>query len=271
MLTKGDIRSIASSAYVVRLKRTCAYFEHETDDGCLGARLALDAPKFNIDKTSIRSKMTLVQSIIAALAVSVFLYSFQEAQRYFKRRAIELQHGCQKPRSAPSRDPFFGLDSVYRILRSVEENRRNVSLKDQLDVYGYTFVSNLFGNTEVFSAEPRNLRAVFATDFESFGVQPTRLFVFKPLIGKGVMTMDGAYWANLRAQLQPIFDRAQITDLSAFDTHVTRLIDLIPKDCSTVDLQPLFARLALDSSSEFLFGESLGLLLAHPADDSQKF
>ena len=212
-----------------------------------------------------------MQSIIAALTVSAFLYSFQKAQQYFKRRAIELQHGCQKPRSAPSRDPFFGLDSVYRILRSVKENRRNMSLKDQLDAYGYTFVSNLFGNTEVFSAEPRNLQAVFATDFERFGVQPIRLFVFKPLIGKGIMTMDGACWANFRAQLQPIFARAQITDLSAFDTHVTRLIDLIPKDCSTVDLQPLFARLALDSSSEFLFGESLGLLSAHPADDSQRF
>lgn len=215
--------------------------------------------------------MTLIRSIATAVAVSTLLFCFQQARQYFKRLVIKRQHGCQRPPCTPSKDPLLGLDSVYRILRSVKDNRRNLSLKEQLDLYGYTFQSNLFGKIETFTAEPQNLQAIFAKDFESFGVEPMRLFVFAPLIGKGVMTTDGAHWARSRALLQPVFSRTQLADYSAFETHVARLIDLIPKDGSTVDLQPLFARLALDSSSEFLFGESLGLLSAAPSSDAQTF
>lgn len=48
--------------------------------------------------------------------------------------------------------------------------------------------------------------------------------------------------------------------LVAYATHVWRFLDLIPRDGSTVDLQPLFGRLVLDSSTEFLFGETVGSL-----------
>ncbi|KAL8766385.1 MAG: hypothetical protein Q9209_006819 [Squamulea sp. 1 TL-2023] len=54
----------------------------------------------------------------------------------------------------------------------------------------------------------------------------------------------------------------QIADLhlSGLSRHVQRLLELIPRDGFTVDLQPLFARLVLDSSTEFLFGESAASL-----------
>ena len=209
--------------------------------------------------------------MVAALAASILLLCFQKTHQYFKCLAIKRQHRCQPPPSTPSKDPFLGLDSVYRMLLSVKENRRNLSLKEQLDLYGYTFQSNLFGKIEVFTAEPQNLQSIFATDFENFGVEPMRLFVFEPLIGRGIMTTDGAHWAHSRALLQPVLSRNQFANYSAFETHVARLIHLIPKDGSTVDLQPLFAKLALDSSSEFLFGESLGLLSPTPDSDAQTF
>ena len=219
---------------------------------------------------SISSMVTLKTSLLI-LAAPILLSCLQKVHQYFKRLAIQREHGCQPPPSTPSKDPFLGLDSVYQMLRSVKENRRNFSLKEQLDLYGYTFQSNLFGKTEVFTAEPQNLQAIFATDFESFGVEPMRLFVFEPLIGKGIMTTDGADWAHSRALLQPVFFRTQIANYSAFETHIARLIDLVPKDGSTVDLQHLFAKLALDSSSEFLFGESLGLLSATPTEGAEEF
>ena len=215
--------------------------------------------------------MTLIISIVKVLIAFILLRYFRKARQYFRHLAIKRQYGCQPPPSTPSKDPFLGLDSVYRMLRSVKENRRNLSLKEQLDLYGYTFQSNLFGKIEVFTAEPQNLRTIFAADFKSFGVEPMRLFVFGPLLGEGVMTTDGASWAHSRALLQPVFSRTQITDCSAFEIHVTRLIDQLPRDGSTVDLQPLFAKLALDSSSEFLFGESLKLLSATPTSGAETF
>ena len=215
--------------------------------------------------------MTLTSSIFIALGISILLLCVEKARRYFQRLAIKRQYGCQSPPSTPSKDPLLGLDTVYRMLRSVKKNRRNLSLKEQLDLYGYTFQSNLFGKIEVFTAEPQTLQTILATGFEDFGVEPMRLFVFEPLIGKGIMSTDGAYWAHSRALLQPIFSRTHFANYSAFEIHVARLIDLIPKDGSTVDLQPLFAKLALDSSSEFIFGTSLGLLSATPTNGAQTF
>ncbi|KAL8752621.1 MAG: hypothetical protein Q9184_005671 [Pyrenodesmia sp. 2 TL-2023] len=76
------------------------------------------------------------------------------------------------------------------------------------------------------------------------------------------MCSDGVFWEHSWALIKPTFARTQIADLhlSTFDRHVRRLVGLIPVDGSTIDIQPLFARLALDSSTEFLFGESVGCL-----------
>lgn len=89
-----------------------------------------------------------------------------------------------------------------------------------------------------------------------------RLFAFEPFVGKGIMCVDGAHWELSRALIKPTFARVQIAELhlEAYSKHVDRLLNLLPKDRSAVNLQPLFASLALDASTEFLFGESVGSL-----------
>ena len=71
--------------------------------------------------------------------------------------------------------------------------------------------------------------------------------------------------------ITPTFLKAQVENLVAFDVHVQRLLDNIPRDHSTVDLQPLFQRLALDSTTEFLFGESVESLAPNTSTDAQTF
>ncbi|KAL4787648.1 cytochrome P450 [Aspergillus varians] len=44
------------------------------------------------------------------------------------------------------------------------------------------------------------------------------------------------------------------------DGHVSRLIDLVPKDGSVFDIQELFFLLTIDSATHFLFGESVGAM-----------
>jgi cytochrome P450 len=46
------------------------------------------------------------------------------------------------------------------------------------------------------------------------------------------------------------------------DEHVSRLIAHVPTDGSSFDIQELFFRLTLDTSTEFLFGESVNALLS---------
>jgi cytochrome P450 len=146
-----------------------------------------------------------------------------------------------------------------------------MSIKEQFDTYGHTFQSNPYGKTGIFTIEPPNLQAILATDSKSFGLEPLRLFFFEPFIGRGIVTTDGPFWKHSRALIRPTFARAQVADLSAMKIHVDRLIDLIPKDGSTVDLQPLFARLTLDFSTEFLFGESVRSLCADSTLNAKDF
>jgi cytochrome P450 len=191
--------------------------------------------------------------------------------RVWNRSKLIRQKRCQPPPTASQNGLLLGLDSVFRSLRMVKENKLNLSTQQQLQKYGYTFQSKSLAKTRFFTIEPENLQAIFAKDFESWGSQPFRLFPFQPFVGKGIMCTDGAFWAHSRALIKPTFARTQISDLSALNVHVDRLIRLIPTDGSTVDLQPLFGRLALDSSTEFLFGESVNTLLPHATEDAAAF
>lgn len=64
-----------------------------------------------------------------------------------------------------------------------------------------------------------------------------------------------------RALLRPNFTRKQYQDLAVLEQHVQHLVDLIPPDGETVDLQDMFLRFTIDSATELLFGKSCESLL----------
>lgn len=205
--------------------------------------------------------------LLALLAICIFILTHLiiRIRKLHLRIKLVDKHGCLPPPSLPQRDPIFGLDLILQFFNDLKENRRNMSMNDLFRLHGQTFKSETWGNTKFYTIRPENLQAVFATDFASWGVQPMRLFAFEPFVGRGIMCVDGALWEQSRALIKPTFTRAQIADLhlTAYAAHVDKLIGLLPTDGSTVDLQPLFSRLALDSSTEFLFGESVGSLSPH--------
>lgn len=197
--------------------------------------------------------------ILAAVSILVVL---PRLKRYQQRQAAARDLGCLPATYAQQRDPIFGLDFVLQLFKALRNDRRNVSFRALFQKYGHTFQVKSWGGNKIFTVEPKNLQSVLATDFASWGVEPLRLFPFEPFVGKGIMCSDGIFWEHSRALIKPTFTRTQIADLhlSAFEAHVQRLIQSIPEDGVTVDLQPLFARLALDSSTEFLFGAAVGAL-----------
>lgn len=73
------------------------------------------------------------------------------------------------------------------------------------------------------------------------------------------------------ALVRPSFARAQVADLDTFETHIQHLIAKIPRDGSTIDLQPLFYQLTLDSATEFLLGESVDILRSPTGSEQQLF
>lgn len=64
-----------------------------------------------------------------------------------------------------------------------------------------------------------------------------------PLFDHGINTTDGEFWQYSRSLIGPTFSRAEICNFSSLEVHVGRLLDLIPRNRSEFDLQPLFSRL----------------------------
>ena len=209
--------------------------------------------------------------ILSFLAVCLLLWLPKTAAQYIRRRRLIQKHGCKPPPGMQQMAGVFGLDLVLRSMRWLRESRQNASTQAQYVQYGPTYMSKVYNTTKIHTIDPRNLQAVFSTEFAKWGVQPLREFYFGPFIGRGILTTDGAFWEHSRALIRPTFSRTQLADLSTFDVHMERLMKLIPKDGGNINLKPLFSRLALDSSTEFLFGESTATLLPTTALDVEAF
>lgn len=89
---------------------------------------------------------------------------------------------------------------------------------------------------------------------------PRRAITF-PMFGDGIFTQDGAAWKHSRETLRPQFLHKQYEDLEVFKPAVEDLMDAISESAAkhdnVVDFQPLFFRLTLDTTTAFLFGESI--------------
>lgn len=209
--------------------------------------------------------------LIAVFSTVLLIFKAHTTWLLDRDRAKQIEHHkCQPPRSVPSKRHLLGLDVLMRMYQSYTRGQRNSGLKQQFDLYGPTFQARPFGATRIFTIEPTNLRSVFGGS-PDWGIRPLRLDVFKPFVGEGVLNTDGHQWKHARALIQPTFDRVQLRSLREFDSHVRRLVDIIPSDGSTVDLQPLFSRLNLDSVTEYLFGESAMSLTSTTTIDAKKF
>jgi cytochrome P450 len=112
----------------------------------------------------------------------------------------------------------------------------------------------------ISTIEPEIVKTILSTKFQDFHLGHRRREVLLPIFGHGIFSNDGPAWERSRAMVRPNFVRAQVADLDMFEAHMGHLIDAIPRDGSTVDLQPLFFDLTMDTATEFLFGKSTNTL-----------
>jgi cytochrome P450 len=209
--------------------------------------------------------------LVQTFVLPLLWFSFILFRSYSARRDITKRHGCKPPTSLTGHRNIFGLDLVYLFLNSSRRGLEKLSVEEQFDVLGSTFQTQAFIKPVIKTIEPRNIQAVFASDADSFGNGPLRHFSFSPLVGDGVMTLDGARHERARALIRPTFSKANIENETAYSMHLENFIKLLPTDGSTVDLQPLFGRLDLDSSTEFIFGESVASLTTDSLIDPNMF
>jgi cytochrome P450 len=174
--------------------------------------------------------------VVLCIAISCILWGRSKSPT----SALSRSNKCLPPPQYPLLDPIFGLDIFFRNAKAISENRSLPTLQERHAKMGWTFGSLSFGTTAIASIEPENLKTVWVTKFEDWGVQPTRLPAMGPFVGRGFLTMDGPEWEHSRALLKPSLRKAQIANLDTFEESLQLMIDKIPTDGSTVDLQSLY-------------------------------
>jgi cytochrome P450 len=91
------------------------------------------------------------------------------------------------------------------------------------------------------------------------------------MFGDGIFTQEGPDWKHSRDMLRPQLQHKQYENLEVFRVAVDDLVGLIQESKGVVDLQPLFFRLTLDTTTAFLFGESMRSLITPEAVGEHTF
>lgn len=189
--------------------------------------------------------MYTTPAILTFLAIAIVYYVVRQYNEYVRYETTRKSLGCSELSEYPSWDPIFGVGYVRAMLKALKEDR---FLQFQTDSYAArgskVWKANFLGNRMVYSAEPENMKAMSTSHKDAFAVEPIRIGngAITPFTGPGVTSSDGARWKASRDLVKPYFERAAFSNLERLSGHVDCLIEKIPKDGSTVDMQPLFQR-----------------------------
>jgi cytochrome P450 len=193
-------------------------------------------------KLSDLPSLWLIIRTLFSLWISGVLY--RKVSSWLHYRSVVRKNGCQEPPSYPHKDPIFGID-FFLLYKKAFEERRFLDLTWQLfEKYGKTYQANRLGVRVIKTMDPNITKYVHATYFDHFGVEKIRSGA-EYLWGDGITVVEGEKWAVRRKLIKPSLDVVHIANLEnrSLGTHVERLMDLIPRDGSTIDLMELFRRL----------------------------
>lgn len=203
---------------------------------------------------------------VVAVAVALLIINkiYWELTVGASRRRMIKEHACQPVKKYPHKGIFgklFGFDTMKQSIQAANEGRIHEMTRARNWGTQNTIQLKNFRRTFIMTIEPENVKAVLSTKFQDFGLGKLRQTTMGPVFGNGIFTSDGKAWEHSRAMIRPSFTRHQVADLSTYEHHVQHLLDHIPKNGQTVDLQELFFKLTMDSATEFLFGKSTNTLV----------
>lgn len=109
------------------------------------------------------------------------------------------------------------------------------------NTYGKTWEEKNIASKTINTMEPRNIQSVAALAFQDYSRivgKSERLF-----LGRGIISEEGVAWKRAQNMVKPIFSRSELSDVESFRLHVERFLNLIPRDGSTVNMQPYLQNL----------------------------
>lgn len=169
---------------------------------------------------------------------SWYLYLIICGVLYFCTNYLYIQYlnkklGAKLPGSCKS-DGCFGFRSGFEMLKAKKIGRQVDLLHERFNDLSNpevndTFTSYNFGFPMIITKDPENIKALLATQFNDFSLG-RRYDFFKPLLGKGIFTLDGEGWKHSRSMLRPQFAREQIAHVKALEPHFQLLKKHITKN-----------------------------------------
>ncbi|MCJ1248985.1 hypothetical protein MMC30_006206 [Trapelia coarctata] len=211
---------------------------------------------------------SFTQAVLCAGSICIAYYLYWETTIGAPRRRFIKEKGCQPIKHKIANNPIAAVLLVSKNIKCLKEH----TILDRVRSFFVESGSNtlqfcVWPIQSIETAEPENIKTILSLDFKiwTFGKMRDEI---KVIFGDGIFNRSGAAWQRSRDMLRPHFARSQIADLPMVEKHIPQLLDLIPRDGSTVDLQPLFFRLTMDTATEFLFGESANSLTPDAADIS---
>ncbi|KAI3584191.1 cytochrome P450 [Fusarium oxysporum f. sp. albedinis] len=197
---------------------------------------------------------------------------FSVEKIFDKAISLARQRGCLPAPLEPSKLPF-GIDTLLASLRADRDQRTPDHVANRFAALGvYTFRMSILGTTNLVTAEPRNIQAILATQFNDFGMGATRSTNLKTVLGRSIFAADGASWRAAREMMRPLFSRDNVSRLDLLEEHVPTLFRCIEKEKSStiaegtwtgpVSLAALLPSLTLDSATELFLGQSTSTLQA---------
>lgn len=193
---------------------------------------------------------------------------------------------CGKALIEPKRWPL-GIDTVRRTLRADREQRTPDYMMERMVAMGrYTWGVSLLGSSNLITADPRNIQAILATQFDDFIMGAARRTNLKTALGRSIFAVDGAAWHTARNSMRPIFARENLSKLELLEEHFQTMVKYIEqKDggihidhegrawTKPVALATIFPCLTLDSATELFLGHSthsLNALFSGTHSDNHK-
>jgi len=197
--------------------------------------------------------------LIAIGLLTAVYFEYSIIQRYlFERRAVAL--GCQPAKWYPHKDPVLGLDLFRDTMAALKANRLQARLTERFRQFGETYWCRLLGSSLVMTNEPENVKMILSTHFEDFHIAGPRLYALLPPLGpRSIFNVNGEEWRRTRHFIRPSFVRNQVADFACFDRHIADLLNRIPKDGSTFNIQELIMGMTMDSSTDFMYGFSIDI------------
>ncbi|KAH7316614.1 cytochrome P450 [Stachybotrys elegans] len=180
-------------------------------------------------------------------------------------------HNCQPAPSYPHSDPLLGIDWTMTLMRKAQANETLQWFHGLYTEVGNTHWNNNLGTWNLTTNEPENVKAILATQFESWPIASLRLrFGLLALGPHAIFSTNGHEWQEARAMIRPSFVRNQIADFECIEKHMCNFLARLPSDGSKIDLQDLLYDFTMDTSTDFMFGYSTNTLVK-PSPEALEF